>query len=421
MSNKKSISGIFANSSGISRKTVIFDEDLGIILEVLENQNVKADYFFDESCIIFSGFGDIHIHAREDVTCKHCHKEDFLSATNAAINGGVLYVADMPNNPVPPVDDKSYHDKFKLTEKAPIPIFLYAGIGPSTKPLSYSVPYKVFMGPSIGELFFKDDITLEETLDFYKNQNVSFHCEDPIILENHKNELLHEDRRPKSAEIRATKTALKFIKKYNLSGKLCHYSTGEGLDLIRESKKEGVKVTCEVTPTHLYFDRNNVPEEKKVFFQMNPPLREESDVKAMVQGVLDGTIDYLATDHAPHTIEENQKGISGIPQLDTYSLFVTYMIKTLNIPITTIAKICSENPGKFVEPYLNGKYGKGFGKWEPGYLANFTVLNLNRPDHFTKNRMFSKSGWSPFDNFLFPGSIESVFWKGKPIKPKGNV
>ncbi len=414
---EKKISGRIVTHNEEYLGTVTFDEEKGLITKV--EKSIQADSRnFNEECVIFPGFGDIHIHAREDVSGKDNYKEDFISAGNAALQGGVLHVADMPNNPIPPIDDSSYDQKLALTHKSPIHITLYAGIGPQTSPLNKNVPYKVFMGPSIGELFFEDNPSLEKVIERYRGQNVSFHCEDPEILTANKTKPTHEERRPKEAETLATDFALMLIEKYDLRGKLCHYSTKEGLQKIIAAKKRGVKVTCEVTPTHLMFDTDMLTEENHKWFQMNPPLRGKEDRMAMVQGILDGYIDYLATDHAPHTREEKMKGISGISQLDTYGLFVTYMILKLSIPMKTIALICSKNPGDFVKPYLPKKFGEGFGEIKEGYAANFSVLNLKKPFAFERNMVKSKSGWSPFEGFSFPGSIEAVYFLGKEMHAK---
>lgn len=412
----KTISGTFVTHEKTFRGTLSFTEE-GFIEKLDSIPNESADFYFPPNCLIFPGFNDIHIHAREDVSQKHVYKEDFVSAGEAAINGGVVHVADMPNNPIPPIDDSSYKEKLHLTHKSRIHITLYAGIGPSTNPLSSRVPYKVFMGPSIGELYFRDNESLEKTLERYKGCDVSFHCEDPIILEKNKDQKTHEQRRPVEAETTATEFAIYLTEKYNLRSKLCHYSSGQGLDLIRKAKAKGLPVTCEVTPTHLLFSVSDLTEENHKWFQMNPPLRQHSDKLAMLAGVKDGTVDFLATDHAPHSIEEKLKGTSGISQLDTYSLFVTYLILTLGVDLQTVCKIASTNPGIFTNQFLDQeKFKKGYGFLEKDYLANFTVLNLTKPHVFQKSEIKSKSGWSPFENFAFPGSLEAVFVKGKRLK-----
>jgi dihydroorotase len=396
--------------------TIYFDKKSGLIEEVKNNTLDGNVVFPTESCVIFPGFGDIHVHAREDKSGKHCYKEDFVSIGEAGFNGGVVHVADMPNNPIPPIDDASYDEKRRLTAKSRLQITLYAGIGPSTRPLKERVPYKAFMGPSIGELYFKTNQELEDIIQYYKGMDVSFHCEDPIILENSKLENAHEDKRPVSAEITATKFALYLIEKYNLKGKLCHYSSGEGLGQIIEAKKRGVNVTCEVSPTHLFFDRSILTPENHKWFQMNPPLRTKSDREVLLQALKDGHIDFLATDHAPHSIEEKQKGISGISQLDTYGLFVTLLIQKEKVSLCRIAEVCSKNPGDFVKPYLSLAFGKGFGYIENGYSACFTILNLSKQTTFLKENIKSKSGWSPFENYTFPGKVEAVYFKGTRIQ-----
>ncbi len=415
------LSGRFQDSKGSYLATVELDPSSGLILSVQKNiliQNPKEDElsFDPERTFIFSGFGDIHVHAREDESQKHIYKEDFQSAGLAAINGGVIHIADMPNNPIPPTDDITYAKKRSLTDHSPITITLYAGIGPNTKPLKLHVPYKAFMGPSIGELFFFSNEQLEDTIRNYKGCNISFHCEDPEILEKSQNEIYHEDRRPPIAETLATDFALYLIEKYELIGKLCHYSTEDGLRKIVAARKRGVKVTCEVTPTHLYFDRTMLNDSNRHWFQMNPPLRGPEDKKALLQGIKDGWIDYLATDHAPHSVEEKLKGTSGISQLDTYALFVTWLHKKGGISLEKISEICSENPGSFVNEFLPAEYGKGFGKLEEGYCGSFTVLDFETPSTFKKENIKSKSGWSPFEGTEFPGSIVSVMHRGKKVK-----
>jgi len=174
-------------------------------------------------------------------------------------------------------------------------------------------------------------------------------------------------------------------------------------------------VTCEVTPTHLFFDRSMLTKENHKWFQMNPPLRSKEDREVLLQALINGDIDFLATDHAPHSIEEKQKGISGISQLDTFSLFVTHLILEKKVPLFRIAEVCSKNPGDFVNPYLPKEFGKGFGYIKEGYSANFTVLNVRKPMEFKKEMIQSKSGWSPFEGYTFPGSVEAVYYRGQRL------
>ena len=189
------IEGNIVNSKNIERGRIEIDPNSGLISK-LSLPTGNADILLGDE-LIFPGFIDIHTHARECSDHSQDYKEDFASAGMAGINGGVTAIAEMPNNPVPPIDDESYKNKSTLKEKCPIEVVLYAGIGPKTKPLSSKVPYKAFMGPSVGDLFFNSKEELEETIKNYKEQFVSFHCEDPKILEENKNEENHEKRRPR--------------------------------------------------------------------------------------------------------------------------------------------------------------------------------------------------------------------------------
>jgi dihydroorotase len=370
----------------------------------------RPDHVFGERCLIFAGMGDIHIHARQDVTGRDNHKETFTTASAAAVQGGVIHVADMPNNPAPPVDDASYAAKERLLAEVGLPVTftLYAGIGPGTRPLTRTVPYKAYMGPSVGELYFRSLNELDRTLGAYRGQAVSFHCEDPILLDRHHSAPTHEARRPAECEVSATRFALEMIAKHGLTGKLCHYSVGEGLPLIRAARARGLPVTAEVTPHHVFFDTSMLTEANRPWMQMNPPLRGPADREAMLEALRDGTADYLATDHAPHTLAEKARGVSGQPHLDTYGPFVTWLLVERGFPPERIAAVCSANPGAFVNAFRPER----FGRLLPGYVGSLTVLDLGRPTTVRRENLRTRCGWSPFEGTTFPGSVAAVFVRG---------
>jgi dihydroorotase len=378
------------------------------------------DAAYGEDCLIFAGMGDVHIHAREDALGSDAHKETFATAAAAAVNGGVVHVADMPNNPAAPVDDDSYAGKAARLAAAGVPIHftLYAGIGPGTKPLTREVPYKAYMGPSVGHLFFRTLGQLDETLSAYRGRNVSFHCEDPVLLDRHAGAATHEDRRPPECELSATRFALEMTRKHGLTTKLCHYSVGEGLALIRAAKAEGLPVTAEVTPHHVFFDTTSITPESRPWMRMNPPLRSPADRAAMLEALRDGTADYLATDHAPHTVEEKLRGegVSGQPHLDTFGPFAAWLIAEAGFTPQRVAAICCENPGRFANPFRPVGLPP-FGLIAPGYAASLTVLNLRRPLTVTRQMLRTKCGWSPFEGVTFPGSVEAVWHWGKRLGP----
>jgi dihydroorotase len=132
----------------------------------------------------------------------------------------------------------------------------------------------------------------------------------------------------------------------------------------------------------------------------------------MLEALRDGTLDYLATDHAPHTLAEKARGASGQPHLDTYGAFVTWLILEQRFTPERIAAVCSANPGAFVNPYTAPKR---FGHIAPGYVGSLTVLNFARPVTVRRDDLQTKCGWSPFEGVTFPGSVEAVFIDGQRL------
>lgn len=408
------IEGKIVNIDKVFRGRIEINES-GIINKIGSPTGV-ADFIFKDE-LIFPGFIDLHVHAREDISHSQDYKEDFTSAGEAAISGGVVAFADMPNNSVPPVDDDSYEAKNILAKKSLVPVLLYAGIGPKTKPLSRPVPYKVFMGPSVGELFFTSREDLEQVIAKYAGQNVSFHCEEPKILEENKEALTHEMKRPPEAEISAVDFALYLIEKYKIIGKICHCSTREGVAKITEAKKRGLPVSVEVTPHHLYFDETMIENNRKIF-QVNPPIRQSKENRlALISALKNGEIDYLATDHAPHTVEEKQKGISGLTHLDTYGSFTAWLMKEHDFTPQEILKLCSQNPADFLNPFVADKYGE----IKEGYVGSLSILDINKPVTINKDTLKTKCGWSPFEGLTFPGSVVVTVVKGKIYLPRNGL
>ena len=405
------IEGMLVNADQTFEGAVEIDPASGLITHV--GPRTGRSDLDTGGCLVFPGFGDVHIHAREDTSGEEMHKEDFVSMSAAAIHGGVTHVADMPNNRVPPVDDASYAAKGALTGRSAVHITLYAGIGPETSPLSRNVPYKAFMGPSVGELFFRSPEELESALAKYRGCNVSFHCEDPLLLEQHRGEALHELRRPAAAEVSATEFAIELIERYWLVGKLCHFTTREGMDRIRTARARGVAVRCEVTPHHLYFDETMLGNDNRLALQMNPPLRGREDRLAMIAALKAGEVDYLATDHAPHTLEEKAQGVSGVPHLDTYGAFTTWLMAEQGFSAQDIARVCAANPGAFVREFLPPGCGLGYGRIAEGYMGSLTVLDPHTPTTVRRGDMRTKCAWSPFEGVTFPGSVRATVVAGR--------
>jgi len=174
-----------------------------------------------------------------------------------------------------------------------------------------------------------------------------------------------------------------------------------------------VRVTCEVTPHHLFFDDSMLTDENRLWLQMNPPLRAPEDRLAMITALRHGDIDYVATDHAPHSHEEKRKGASGVPHLDTLGAFATWLMQEHGFSAELICKVFAANPGRFVREFLPAELGEGFGRIAPGYVGSLTILDPKTPYAVTRESVKTKCAWSPFEGFTFPGSVRATIVKGK--------
>ena len=161
-----------------------------------------------------------------------------------------------------------------------------------------------------------------------------------------------------------------------------------------------------------FYTLDDIDQSNRQRMQMNPPLRTDDDRRAMLEALRDGTIDYLATDHAPHTLEEKADGVSGLPHLDTLGAFVTWLLAVEDFTPEQVARFCCEAPGEFVEPYTRPTR---FGRLEPGCAASLTVLNLARPTTVLRENLKTRCGWSPFEGITFPGGVEAVFVGGQRV------
>ena len=392
------------------RRRIEIDLSTGLIdlvREVLPGDS-GVDLHLDNRSILLPGLIDKHVHAREDTTGAETYKESFTSAGHAAIHGGVTAFAEMPNNPVPPVDDASYLAKLELARRAPVDVLLYAGVGPKTRPLSRVVPYKCFMGPSIGDLFFRDEEQLREALSMYRGQYVMFHSEDPVILEASTGAPTHFERRPPEAEIEAIDLILRMSENYQFEPHIAHLTTAGGLELIRAARRRGQRVTTEVTPHHLYYDQDNAGSfQKPGFLQCNPPIRTRLDRIALLEALRSGDIDYLATDHAPHTLEEKERGISGVTHLDTFGPFL-FWLRDQGLTWARIQEVAAAAPGRFLGRFLPDRYGR----IAPGYVGSLTVLEQQRAT-IRRADLRTRAGWSPFEGVTFSGQVRHTIVRGR--------
>lgn len=442
------------------RGVVSIDPKSGLITGISKPSRKVSDHRFGDDCLIFPGFGDVHIHAREDETGKQVYKEDYSTAADAALHGGVVHVSAMPNTPNPVTGKKefSWHRSRVKDLAKPVAILNYLGIDSKTKPLGKPGEYfyKLYFGKSVGDLTVTYGSDLDIILSRYKGQQVSFHVEYEPIVQASASGKTHSDRRPVAAVNEGLRILLPLIEKYKIKAKLCHWSTGgESFEMIAEYRKRGCDIVLEVSPLHLLFDTSMTDADPSLWtkIQMNPAVQGPEHRTALIKGLKSGFIQFIATDHAPHTEEEKYSAFSkfqkdfpgmsnrdiatqikrrdeklfletccennhsGAPWLDTYALVCTWLMREHGFTAQDIARVSSYMPGRFVNSHLKRqfsgkKFGKGFGEFKKGFMGSLTVLNTKTQTLVKREDLKTKVGWSALQGRVLPGAIEAVFIGG---------
>ena len=295
--------------------------------------------FDDSKYVTLPGFCDVHVHFREP---GFCYKEDMETGSKAAAAGGYTAVCTMPNlNPVPDSVEHLQVQLEAIREKACIPVYPYGAI--TVAELGREMADLEGMAKDV--IAFSDDGKGVQSDDMMRQamkrakalgKMIVAHCEVNDLLEGgyiHKGDYAaaHGHRGICSeSEWKQIERDIALVRETGCAYHVCHISTKESVELIRKAKAEGLDVTCEVGPHYLVMDDGDLQEEGR--FKMNPPLRSPADRKALLEGLLDGTIDMVATDHAPHSAEEKSRGLEksafGIVGLETaFPILYTKLVK----------------------------------------------------------------------------------------------
>ena len=360
---------------------------------------LNPEFDFNENLTIIPGFCDVHVHFREP---GFSYKETIETGSKSASRGGYTSVCTMPN--LKPVPDtlENLNVQLELIKKlAVINVYPYASItkGQLGKELSdmYNLaPYSIaFSDDGRG---VQDEKILENAMKIAKDLNklIVCHCEVNDLL---KGGYIHDGDYAKAhnhrgicskSEYQEVERDIYLAKKTGVKLHICHISTKESVELIRNAKKSGIDVTCETAPHYLILDDSDLKESGD--FKMNPPIRSKKDRIALVEGILDGTIDMIATDHAPHSLEEKSKGLEkssfGIVGLETaFPLLYTFFVKTKLISINKLIDLMAINPRlRFNIPF-----------------SGFSVWNLNEEYTIKKEDFLSKGKSMPFENYVVNG------------------
>ncbi len=371
--------------------------------------------FDDENNIVFPGFCDVHVHFREP---GFSYKETIKSGSAAAARGGYTAVCTMPNlNPVP---DSAEHlaDQIEIIKRdAAIKVYPYAAItvGQRGEELSdmEALAADAFAFSDDGRGVQREDM-MREAMKRAKSlgKMIVAHCEVNDLL---RGGYIHDGEYAKAhghrgicseSEYAQIERDIKLAKETGCPYHVCHISTKESVAAIRQAKKEGVNITCETAPHYLVMDDRDLREEGR--FKMNPPLRGKEDREALIEGILDGTIDMIATDHAPHSAEEKSKGLEksafGIVGIETaFPVLYTYLVREGIISLDKIIELLAINARK--------RFGIPMGD-------DFSIWNLNKKFVVDPKDFISMGKATPFEGAELFGENLLTVCGGKIVYKK---
>ena len=370
--------------------------------------------------LVVPGFVDVHVHLRQPGLS---YKETIYSGTCAAAAGGYTAVCAMPNlNPVPDSADH-LREQLELIEKdAKIWVVPYGAITVGEKGETMAdlaaMANDVCGFSDDGKGVQSDDMMREAMLKAKKlGKPIVAHCEDESLLA--KGWAVHDGEFARrtglvgndpASEWKQVERDIALIRETGCQYHVCHISTKESVALIRAAKAEGLPVTCETGPHYLVLTDEDLLDEGR--FRMNPPIRSAEDRAALIEGLLDGTIDCIATDHAPHSAEEKAKGLAGslngIVGLEcAFSILYTNLVQPGIVPLETILKALCVNPRKI--------FGLPGGEIAEGAVADLTVIDQNRP-HIIDSATFKSLGHAtPFDGWGVTADIAMTICDGEIV------
>ncbi len=402
---------------------VLIEND--IIVKIAENIDVQADRVIDcTGYYIMPGMIDVHCHLREP---GGEHKETIETGSKSAVAGGFTTICPMPNtNPTPDSAIVLQQILERAKEVNLCNILPYSSVTRGEKGQEL-VDFKSQL--EAGAIAFSDDgmpvenaRMIREAL-FEANKLGTFvaeHCEEKSVSAGAINagpiarRLEVEGVLPEAEEIMAARDIV-LAETNNLHAHICHISTKTSVDMIRSAKQRGVKVTCETCPHYYSFTVEEVLE-SGVNAKMNPPLREEKDRLAIIEGIKDGTIDCVITDHAPHAEEEKARGLAtapnGIIGFETaLGATITNLVDPGLISYLDMVRVMCYNPAKLL------KIDRG--EIAEGKVADITIFDPNREYVFLKEKIVSKSKNTPWINKKLKGQVRYTIVSGRVVYERG--
>jgi len=421
----------YVNKEIVDRSLAI---DNGKIFKIGKEANMpKAETKIDlKNLLVLPGLIDAHVHLRDE---GKAYKEDFYSGTAAAAAGGITTVLDMPNNDPVTMSAETLGNRMEIAKKKIlVNVGFYSEFPRNMKEIENIVTegvvaFKLFMVEQVGGLNIDDD---EALLEAFKTVGglkvpVAVHAEDRTTLKKAEDEVKRAKTNDieaflkahsENAEVNAVKRLLNIVKQTGTHVHFCHISTENGLKMITEGKKSGMPVTCETTPHHLFLSVADLRRIGTLALTM-PPVREKSQTAALWEGIKNRWIDILASDHAPHTLEEKKAKVIwdvkvGIPGLETTLPLLLTEVKRGRLSIADMVRLMSEKPAEIFKL-------KDRGFLKEGNSADLTVVDLKRKYKIDASKFHSKAKYSPFDGWIVEGKPVKTFVNGQLIMDEGKI
>jgi dihydroorotase len=373
--------------------------------------------------VLLPGVIDPQVHFREPGLE---HKEDLTTASRACAKGGVTSFLEMPNTVPLTITQAALDDKLdRASQKSIVNYGFFIGATPANLPdilaANPACGIKIFMGSAHGDLLVSTAEALEPI--FAKGERlIAVHAEDQARINHRKLEFagskdpaVHSQIQDNQAALNATQLALGLSKKYQRRLHILHLSTAEEVELLRQDKPAWV--TAEVTPQHLMLNTDAYAA-IGTLAQMNPPLRSHHDNDILWAGLLDGTIDFIATDHAPHTLDEKAKGYpntpSGMPGVET------------SLPIMLTQAVAGKCSIEQVSNWMSTAVAKAYdipnkGAISIGYDADLVLVDVENYHLVERKDIVSKCGWSPFEGWNLTGYPVYTIVNGNIVYEKGEI
>lgn len=371
-------------------------------------------------CFVVPGFVDVHVHLREP---GFSYKETIASGTAAAAAGGYTAVCAMPNlDPVPDSPDRLRPELEAIERDARVRVYPYGAItrgeqGAELADLAALAPFVPGFSDDGRGVQSEERMRAAMRLARKLDRPIVAHCEDESLLTKgwcvHDGDFAKRHGLPgndPASEWKQVERDIRLVRETGCRYHVCHVSTKESVALVRAAKREDLPVTCETGPHYLCLSDEDLEDHGR--FRMNPPIRSAADRDALVAGLLDGTVDCIATDHAPHSVEEKSRGLrgslNGVVGLEcAFPVLYTELVKTGKVPLETILNALCVNPRRI--------FGLPGGTIEEGQPADLTVLSLDHSGVVNPEGFRSMGRATPFEGRTVNAAVYMTICGGKVV------